>query len=302
MIKSILNRFSRKYLLDKFDFWERGGIHVTPVPYYSPIPNMKVLREKTGLWEKAETMVGFDWNERDQIKIMKEIFPLYAQECRLFAQTEKDRTNIFDYYIQNPTFPIGDACILHSLVRYFRPKRIVKVGSGFSTLVIANAATFIDPSPKVISINPFPDKFEDLFSRGFPGFTHLEKIPVEDLPLEYFDQLQKDDILFIDSSHVIKPMEDVLFLYLKVIPRLNPGVIIHAHDIFLPYHMPKEFVFNHHWFWNEQYLLQAFLIFNKEFEVLFSAQYMKKYSEELQSIFPGYWAGGSFWLRRKNNA
>jgi len=297
--KDIFNRFSRKYLLGKFDFWERLGIHITPVSYYSPIPNMEDLKKKIDLWEKPETMAGFDWNENDQIKIMREVFPLYAQECSLFPQTEKDRTNIFDYYIQNPSFPMGDTCILYSLVRHFKPKKIIEIGSGFSTLVIARAATFVTPTPELISINPFPGQFEDLFCKGFPGFTRLEKTPVEDIPLEYFDQLQENDILFIDSSHVIKLMADVLFLYLKVIPNLKPGVIIHAHDIFLPYHMPKEFVFEKHWFWNEQYLLQAFLAFNKEFEILFSAQYMKKYRDELQSIFPGYWAGGSFWFRRK---
>ena len=97
-------------------------------------------------------------------------------------------------------------------------------------------------------------------------------------------------------------MGDVLFLYHEVIPNLNPGVLIHAHDIFLPWHMPKEFVFKHQWFWNEQYLLKAFLSFNKEYEILFSAQYMKNHNEEMQSIFPDYWPGGSFWFRRKDTS
>ncbi|MFQ5786349.1 MAG: class I SAM-dependent methyltransferase [Thermodesulfobacteriota bacterium] len=298
-MKSLLYRFSRKYMLGKFDFWERHGIHITPVSYYSPIPNTKKLKEKYPS-EIPEIMEGFDWNEKGQIKIMHEVFPLYAQECSEFSQTERERTNVYDYYVQNQLFPIGDACILHSLIRHFKPGKIIEIGSGFSTLVAARAATYVTPAPMLKSINPFPGQFEDLFQDGFPGFTCLEKTPVEDLPLEYFDQLQEGDMLFIDSSHVIRPMEDVLFLYLKVIPRLNPGVIVHAHDIFLPYHMPKEFVFEKHWFWNEQYLLQALLTFNSEYEVLFSAQYMKKYKEESQSIFPEYWPGGSFWFRRKN--
>lgn len=297
IVNSFLYRFSRKYLLEKFDFWERHGIHITPVSYYSPIPNIKNLKDKYSP-EKPEIMEGFDWNEQYQSRIMREIFPLYAKECR-FPQTCEERKNTFDYYVQNTTFPIGDACILHSLIRHFKPGKIIEIGSGFSTLVAARAATYVTPTPMLKSINPFPGQFEDLFHDGFPGFTCLEKIPVEDLPLEYFDQLQAGDMLFIDSSHVIRPMEDVLFLYLKVIPHLNPGVIVHAHDIFLPYHMPKEFIFDNHWFWNEQYLLQSFLSFNEEYEVLFSAQYMNEYNEELKSLFPGYWTGGSFWFRRR---
>lgn len=150
-----------------------------------------------------------------------------------------------------------------------------------------------------MSIDPFSAKFEKLLEKGFPGFGRLIKKPVENIELSFFDELEANDILFIDSSHVIRLMGDVLFLYLEVIPRLKPGVIIHAHDILLPKHILKEWIFKRHWFWTEQYLLWAFLSFNTKYEILFSAQYMKKYTGELQSIFPGYWAGGSFWFRRK---
>ncbi|MDY6854435.1 MAG: class I SAM-dependent methyltransferase [Thermodesulfobacteriota bacterium] len=296
IVRSLLYRFSRKYLLNKFDFWEKLGIHISQVSYYSPIPKLAKLRKKVDSFDKPIEMVGFDWNEGTQIRLMQDIFPQYSHECK-FAQNENDTTNEWDYFIDNSSFPVGDAFILHSMIKHFKPKKIFEVGSGFSTLVMAKAIT----SPQeLVSINPFPGEFESLFKTGFPGFKRLIKKPVEDINLDFFDELEANDILFIDSSHVVRPIGDVVFLYLEVIPRLKQGVIIHSHDIFLPGHIPKDWIFEQHRFWTEQYLLWALLSFNTEFEILFSAQYMKKYIEELQSIFPGYWAGGSFWFRKRN--
>lgn len=299
IINSILYRISRKYLLDKFEFWEKHGIHILPVSYYSPVPNMLELRNKLEKWDNPMEMQGFDWNEEGQYYIMSNVFNLYSKECD-FPQIEKERLNDYDYFIEGSNYPIGDAFILHCLIRHYKPKRIIEIGSGFSTLVAARAGKFNTPPPELISIDPFPSKFEDVLSKGFPGFKRLEVIPVENLPVDYFNSLQENDILFIDSTHVIKPNGDILYLYLNVIPRLKPGVIVHAHDIFLPFNYPKKWVFENHWFWNEQYLLWAYLLFNHEFEIIFSAHYMKKYIKELQTIFHGYWTGGSFWFRKKS--
>ena len=297
LTKSLLYRFSRRYLLAKYELWEKVGIHITKNHYFSPIPSLAELRKKVDLFDKEIDMVGFDWHQETQIGLMRDAFPLYSHECS-FPQTEDDGINEWDYFIDNGSFPIGDAYILNSMIKHFKPKKVIEIGSGFSTLVMANA--FTSPSQELISVNPFPGEFDKLFTKGFPGFTKLIKKSVESLSLEFFDTLEANDILFIDSSHVVRFMGDVTFLYLEVIPRLKPGVIIHAHDIFLPRHIPKEWIFEEHRFWTEQYLLWALLSFNTKFEILFSAQYMKKYNTELESIFPGYWAGGSFWFIRKN--
>jgi hypothetical protein len=117
-----------------------------------------------------------------------------------------------------------------------------------------------------------------------------------------FERLEAGDILFIDSSHVVKTGSDVNYLFLEVLPRLKPGVVIHVHDIFLPHEFPKAWVMDLHLFWTEQYLLQAFLTHNAEFEVLFANAYMgARHQTEMQRTFPRsqWWGGGSFWLRRK---
>jgi hypothetical protein len=136
------------------------------------------------------------------------------------------------------------------------------------------------------------------------GIDEVIRERVEDVNLEIFDELKQNDILFIDSSHVLRTGGDVFTEYLHIIPKLNPGVLVHIHDIFLPYEYPRKWIVNKRQFWTEQYLLQAFLAFNSEFEVLLSINYLaKQYPNELSSACPffGRLKGGhgSFWIRRK---
>jgi hypothetical protein len=125
---------------------------------------------------------------------------------------------------------------------------------------------------------------------------------IQEVSPDTFQQLGANDILFIDSSHVVKCGGDVNYLFLEVLPRLQPGVIVHVHDIFLPGDYPKSWVKEHLRFWSEQYLLQAFLLFNSEYEVLLCNSYLDhKYGAELRAAFPNspWWGGGSLWMRRK---
>ena len=122
--------------------------------------------------------------------------------------------------------------------------------------------------------------------------------------MDFFLQLQHNDILFIDSTHVIKIGGEVNYLFLEVLPRLNKGVIVHVHDIFLPFEYPKEWVIQRHRFWTEQHLLHAFLICNNCFEVLWAGNYLcTKYPEKLRTLFPSYnlesISPGSFYIRKK---
>jgi hypothetical protein len=126
---------------------------------------------------------------------------------------------------------------------------------------------------------------------------------VQDVDLEFFAQLAPGDILFIDTSHTVKIGGDVNYLFLEVLPRIKPGVLVHVHDIFLPFEYRRDWVMDELRFWTEQYLLQAFLTFNSEFEVLMANYYAGHYFEEdLKRAFPGLQSvkGGSFWMRRKS--
>ncbi len=155
---------------------------------------------------------------------------------------------------------------------------------------------------ELIAIEPYPNK---ILQKGFPGLSKLIKKEVQDVGLDEFYKLNENDILFIDSSHVLKIGSDVQYEYLEILPRLNKGVIVHVHDIFLPAEYPKEWVLKNYRFWTEQYLLQAFLTFNNTFEVLWVGSYMHfKYPDLLKKSFNSYnpktVCPGSFWMQRKN--
>src|SRR5438034_9271638 len=153
----------------------------------------------------------------------------------------------------------------------------------------------------LICVEPFPS---DFLSKGFPGLKSLVIKVVQEIDLDFFSQLQSGDVLFIDSSHTVKIGGDVNYLFLEVLPRLKPGVIVHVHDIFLPFDYPRDWVVDDFRFWAEQYMLQSFLTFNSEFEVLMANSYLNHYhEEELKTVFPDLpsYRGGSFWIRRKPN-
>ena len=196
-----------------------------------------------------------------------------------------------------------DAEVLYCMIRHYRPHRIIEVGSGFSTYVSAAAVrqNGAEGYPAtLVAIEPYPN---DVLRRGFPGLHQLLQQPVQSVDYEAFTSLTENDILFIDSSHVLRIDSDVRFLVLEVLPRLQPGVLVHFHDIFLPCDYPRAWVMNEYRFWNEQYVLQAFLAFNRGFEVVWLGSYMHlHHSEKLREVFGSYdpatiWPG-SLWMRR----
>ncbi len=170
--------------------------------------------------------------------------------------------------------------------------------------LLRNAAERSGPAAGVTVIDPHPN---EVVRAGFPGLGEVLDEAVEEVPLRRFGALRPNDVLFIDSSHVLRIGGDVQFLYLEVLPRLAPGVLVHIHDIFLPAEYPKRWVLEQFRFLSEQYLLQAFLAFNGEFEVLWAGQFMHlRHPDDLARAFPSYernrTSPGSFWIRRRERA
>ena len=277
-----------------FRLWERRDIHVTPVHFYHPIPDTGKLPES--LWKRRSELAGVDMNEAAQLELLRNCFPKFRDEYEEFPTAPTGDPTQF--YFDNGRFGGTDALVDYSMVRHFKPRLIIEVGSGYSSLVSGQAAAKNGNSP-LICIEPFP---LDFFTEGFPGLRSLVQKKVEDVELEFFSQLQADDFLFIDSSHTVKIGGDVNYLFLEVLPRLNPGVIVHVHDILFPFDYRRDWVIDELRFWGEQYLLQAFLAFNSQFEVLFCNSYLAdRYLEDFKTTFPNspWWGGGSLWMRRK---
>jgi Methyltransferase domain len=287
-----------------FRNWERHGFHVTPVHFYQPIPDTQSLPE--ALWNRASQLAGIDLNDSVQLDLLTKHFPKFRDEYEQLQTMPTEEPGHF--YLNNHLFDGTDALVAYCMVRHFQPQLIIEVGSGFSSLLLGQAAAK-NSSSTLVCIEPFPQEF---LKQSFPGLDRLIEKKVEDIDLEFFSQLHSGDVLFIDSSHTVKIGGDVNYLFLEVLPRLEPGVIVHIHDIFLPFEYRRDWVLDEFRFWTEQYLLQAFLTFNFEFEVLMANSYLAHgYLEDLKAAFPSLeklkttfpnsvrWGGGSFWMRRK---
>lgn len=280
-----------------FGFWEKHGFHITPVHFYSPIPDTRALPES--IWEAESELPGVEMNVAGQLRLLREVFPQYHDEYRTFAHHKTDDPHAF--YYDNGSFVASDPAVLHCMVRHFKPRRILEIGGGFSTLVTARAAQ-LNGATEFTCVEPYPNA---TLRGGVPGLARLIEQKAQDVDRALFAQLEANDILFVDTSHTVKCGSEVNTLFLEIFPRLNDGVIVHVHDIFFPSDYPRAWLHDHRIFWNEQYLLHAFLIGNAAFEVLFCNSFMAlKYPEDLKIAFPEApaWGGGSFWMRKRGRA
>jgi len=284
-----------------FPLWQKMGLHVVPNHFYEPVPDTRTLDDE--VWQNQTEMVGVDMNVEKQIELLSLFSDKYREEYGRFPDNPTSTAS--QYYLENNSFISVDAEILYCMVRHYRPERVLEVGSGFSTFIAAEAIRRNmdeDPGYNCVfrAIDPYPN---DTVRSGFAGFNGVIVEKVEDVPLTIFEELGENDILFIDSSHVLKIGSDVQYEYMELIPRIKPGVIVHIHDIFLPAEYPKEWVMNRHVFWNEQYLLQAFLAFNESYKVIWAASFMNlRHPDKLAKYFNSYQRNdtrpGSFWFKR----
>ncbi len=281
-----------------FDLWQAQGFHVSPVHYYQPIPDTREI--DPSVWKRHSRIRGLDIRAEQQKELLNIFTARFKNEYDRFPRGHESRD--FRFYLGNTAFEAVDAEILFCMIRYFKPKTICEIGSGWSTLLAADALSGNrrDGSPgKLIAIEPYPPEF---LSASIPEEVELLRRPVQKVALTQFEALRENDILFIDSSHVCTIGSDVQYEVLEILPQLNPGVLIHIHDIFLPTEYPKEWVLDRHHFWNEQYIVQAFLCFNDTFEILWAGQWMHlTHPELLVEAFTSYQSGvspASLWFRR----
>lgn len=262
---------------------EKFGVHILRPHFYSPLPIISELDNK--IWNRQEVR-GINWNEKNSLILLEDLAK-YANEFKELLDSNQ-------FNVNDGQFRYHDPATYYAMIRHFKPKKIMEVGAG-ATTKLASLAIKKNSKTDLISIDPYaPDYVRDLF-----GLQQLIKEPVQNIEIKKFQQLKRNDILFIDSSHISKIGSDVNYLFLEVMPSLNEGVLIHIHDIFLPLELPKDWI-ERLIFWNEQYLLHAFLIGNKDFEVLFGNRYMSlHHPESLHKIYANEpIGGGSFWMRK----
>jgi hypothetical protein len=280
---------------------DSNGLAIVPHQYYEPVVLPGDLRHDLA---QPRMINGLDMNEGGQLALLEHF--RFRDEL-LAIPKEPAGAGRFGY--DNGTFGYGDSETLFNMIRHFRPRRIVEIGSGNSTLMARlaidrNRAEDASYSCEHICIEPYEMPWlEDLGIR-------VVRQRVETMSTDVFCSLEANDILFIDSTHIIRTQGDVLHEYLCILGLLKVGVIVHAHDIFTPHDYLKEWVVDMRLLWNEQYLLEAFLAFNREFEVLEAVNWLNRnHRDKLGDACPilmqqpdrqhgSFWFPSSFWFRR----
>ena len=247
-----------------------------PGHYYSPIPSKAdVERWAEARWQtQPDDLTGVDLNEVRQLRTLETIGPL--TRGLTFADDVGGETR---YWWDNDGFSPGDATALAAMLMHYQPRRVVEVGAGYSTAVMLDVAErYLLRKPEIVCIDPEPGRLRSALRGNETGLTIHEDI-VQNMPLELFTTLEAGDILFIDSSHVLKLGSDVALLFLEVLPRLAPGVIVHIHDIATSFEYPPAW-YDEGRAWNEAPALRAFLIFNRAYEILYFCDYMNRFHRE----------------------
>ena len=265
--------------------------------FYSPIADPDDLRAREhAIWACREDMPGVMMDVGALLAVLRDV-GAQARDADYPTDPSPDPTR---FHYGNDQYPPLDALFLHGALRHFRPRRMIEVGSGYSSLVTANVnRRYLGNGMEFTCIEPYPRQF---LIDGVEGISRLRRQKVEDVEPEFFDRLGENDVLFIDSSHVVKIGSDVNFLLFEVLPRLKPGVLVHIHDIFLPDEYPKVWMLDQGRNWNEQYVVRAFLQYNSAWEIVWAAHYMatRRPTEVTMAFLPAarVTGGGSLWLRR----
>ncbi len=261
--------------------------------YYEPQFD---YRKQALPFSQDRLLPGIDWNVEEQLGILEKLS--FSQELADIPSVESS-TRQFDF--NNGAFGSGDAEYWYQLIRLMKPKRIFEIGSGNSTLMAIRAVhknREEDPTYKCKHICVEPYEMPWLEEAG----VSVIRKKVEDVDLAFFTELEANDILFIDSSHVIRPQGDVLFEYLQILPTLNRGVIVHIHDIFSPKNYLEPWLVDEARFWNEQYLLEAFLSHNSSWKILGALNQLRhNHYDQLKEVAPFLTPDrdpGSFYIQR----
>lgn len=264
--------------------------------FYSLYPDMKDIDKKYNEVCSREEIKNIDFNVDLQYSFLERMKTLLPT----IPDWEKHNHSIngkYRYQIDSTSFCVPDATCLHLMLRILKPRRLIEVGSGWSSAVTLDTNEFyLDKQIDISFIEPRPDVLYKVLKEE--DNCEIKNIGLEKVALSYFEQLEKGDVLFIDSTHVSKIGSDINYLLFEILPQLKSGVYIHFHDIFYPFEHPCEWLKKEGYIWNELYMIRAFLMNNKQYKILFFFDYLvkkhaNKVNECLNMLNP---SGGSLWL------
>lgn len=272
---------------------------VPPGHFYSPIPCLEdVRRDEAAIFtDPPRTILGVDLRESDQLQLLSKFAEYYSTIPFQSRKTEGLR-----YYYENDAYSYSDAIFLHCMIRHLKPNRIIEVGSGFSSCVTLDTNDrFFEGQIQTTFIEPYPHLLNSLLTDRDRERVKLIPQRLQDVPIEEFQSLGPNDILFVDSTHVSKVHSDVNRIFFEILPALPSGVCIHFHDVFYPFEYPKNWVYQGR-AWNEIYLLRSFLQHNESYRIMIMNTFLEHFHEQFfQDHMPLCLMnrGGSIWLQKQ---
>jgi predicted O-methyltransferase YrrM len=292
------------------DFWvaffsklySMGILRIPRGHYYSPVVSLKeVRRDASRIFDTSlRNLAGIDLNRDGQLALLPQLAEFYREQP--FGEMPRDGLR---YFFDNLWYGRADALFLFCIIRLFRPRRIIEIGSGFSSAVMLDTnERFFDQSIGLTFIEPESRRLRALLKDRDHNVVEILERRIQHLDPTLVDRLEANDILFVDSSHVSKAGSDVNHILFELLPRLASGVVVHFHDILYPFEYPRK------WFelgvsWNEPYLVRAFLQYNSQFIIrLWNDFVMRFHADTLRALMPlcvdrpDFGVGGSLWLQK----
>jgi len=276
-----------------------GELGWPPGHFYSPVPDLTdVWKREPAIFAPQPHLPGIRLEIDRQLRLLEQLARYYPE----VPFTDQKQAGLRFHY-DNPNFSYGEAIVLYCMMRLLNPRRIIEIGSGYSSCVILD--TIERALPGVVDctfIEPFPELLLGLVNPGDQKRFRLLDRRVQEVDLAVFDDLAANDILIVDSSHVSKVGSDVNHILFQILPRLREGVYVHIHDIMQGFEYPKEWVYQGR-AWNEAYLVRAFLQYNSAFSIELFNAYMGEYHRRaLSDLLPlaARNPGTSLWLRRSS--
>jgi hypothetical protein len=267
--------------------------------FYSPLPSIADVRANATALFAPDVDLDPSVNLHDAVQV--ELLQSLADIIKTLSFPAA-KTAEFRYYTDNPFFGLGSALLTAAMILHLRPKRIIEVGSGFSSAMMLDInERHSGGAVEHTFIEPYPSRLREQLHPGDLKRHRLHQQPVQAVPLVEFQDLEANDILFVDSSHVCKIGSDLNHILFNVLPALRPGVVVHFHDIYWPFEYPQEWIVERKRAWNECYILRAFLQYNDAFKIVLYAQYLKhKHGALMREFFPAWWdePGSALWIRK----
>lgn len=272
---------------------------MSPGHFYSPIPSIDEIRAREAelFGPPPPSLPGIDLRADQQVALVRELARFYGELP--FPRTQSGGSR---YWFDNWAYSYADAIFLYSMLRHLQPRRVIEVGSGFSSAAMLDTADRWLPQTSFTFIDPDTSTLDALLRSGDRQRVTIIRAKLQDVPLTTFDTLGANDILFIDSTHVSKTGSDVNRILFEILPRLASGAHVHFHDVFYPFEYPKEWVYEGR-AWNEDYILRAFLEFNDALDIVLFGTWLARFHRDLLAeLMPLTLEnpGGSLWLARRS--